>query len=89
MDRCFIGGEAGRWDVFLHHNLAEGKRNLLVEHVGLLLAMVQKVKAAHRFYIDVKVILPGHLHMAWTLPMGDIVERVADYRIRRFTGVAD
>src|SRR5262249_59272272 len=32
---------------------------------------VQKVKAAHRFYIDAMVILPDHLHAAWTLPVGD------------------
>ncbi len=56
---------------FFTVNLAERKRNLLVEHVDLLRAVVQKVKSAHRFHIDAMVILPDHLHAVWTLPGGD------------------
>ncbi|MGH8581310.1 MAG: REP-associated tyrosine transposase [Gammaproteobacteria bacterium] len=56
---------------FFTVNLAERNRNLLVEHVDLLRAVVQKVKSAHRFHIDAMVILPDHLHAVWTLPVGD------------------
>lgn len=56
---------------FFTVNLAERKRNLLVEHVDVLRAAVHKVKSAHRFHIDAMVILPDHLHAVWTLPAGD------------------
>jgi putative transposase len=56
---------------FFTVNLVERNRNLLVEHVDLLRTVVQKVKSAHRFYIDAMVILPDHLHAVWTLPVGD------------------
>jgi putative transposase len=56
---------------FFTVNLAERKRTLLVEHVDLLRTAVQKVKSAHRFYIDAMVILPDHVHAVWTLPVGD------------------
>ncbi len=45
---------------FFTVNLAERKRTLLVDHVDLLRAVVQKVKAAHPFHIDAMVILPDH-----------------------------
>jgi putative transposase len=56
---------------FFTVNLAERKRTLLVEHVDLLRALVQKVKATYRFQIDAIVILPDHLHPVWMLPVGD------------------
>jgi len=56
---------------FFTVNLAERKRTLLVDHVDLLRAVIEKIKAAHRFKIDAMVILPDHLHAVWTLPMGD------------------
>jgi putative transposase len=56
---------------FFTVNLAERKRTLLVEHVDMLRAMIQKVKAMHPFRIDAMVILPDHLHALWTLPVGD------------------
>lgn len=56
---------------FFTVNLAERNRNLLVEQVDLLKAVVQNVKLTHPFQIDAMVILPDHLHAVWTLPVGD------------------
>src|SRR6267142_264912 len=56
---------------FFTVNLAERKRTLLVDHVDVLRAVIQKVKALHPFRIDAMVILPDHLHAVWTLPVGD------------------
>ena len=47
---------------FFTINLAERNRTLLVDHVGVLRAVMQKVKAKHPFRIDAMVILPDHLH---------------------------
>ncbi|MGH8499532.1 MAG: REP-associated tyrosine transposase [Methylococcales bacterium] len=62
---------------FFTVNLAERKRTLLVDHVGVLRTVLRKVKRMHPFYIDAMVILPDHLHAVWTLPDGD-----ADYPTR-------
>ena len=56
---------------FFTVNLAERKRTLWVDHVDILRAVMQKVKATHPFHIDVMVVLPDHLHALWTLPEGD------------------
>ena len=56
---------------FFTVNLYDRKRRLLVEHIDLLRQAVRKVKAMHPFEIDAMVILPGHLHAVWTLPVGD------------------
>lgn len=57
---------------FFTVNLAERKRTLLVEHVDVLRAVVQKVIAMHPLHIDdAMMILPDHLHALWTLPGGD------------------
>lgn len=56
---------------FFTVNLAERKRTLLVDHVDLLGAVVQKVKATYRFHIAAIVSLPDHLHAVWTLSVGD------------------
>jgi putative transposase len=42
-----------------------------VDHVDVLRAVMQKVKAKHPFHIDAMVILPDHLHAVWMLPAGD------------------
>jgi putative transposase len=47
---------------FFTINLAERNRTLLVDHVDVLRAVMQKVKAKHPFRIDAMVILPDHLH---------------------------
>jgi putative transposase len=56
---------------FFTVNLTERKRTLLVDHMEVLRAVIQKVKALHPFRIDAMVILPDHLHAVWTLPVGD------------------
>ena len=62
---------------FFTVNLAERRRRLLVEHVDLLRAAVAVTRREHPFRIDAVVILPDHLHAAWTLPPGD-----ADFSVR-------
>jgi putative transposase len=56
---------------FFTVNLAERKRRLLTEHVGILRDAFRTVKQAHPFQLDAIVILPDHLHTLWTLPEGD------------------
>jgi hypothetical protein len=56
---------------FFTVNLAERKRNLLVDHVNLLRAVAQKIKTTHWFQIDAMVILPDPLHCLWTFPDAD------------------
>jgi putative transposase len=56
---------------FFTVNLAERKKTLLVDHIDILRAVIQKVKSVHPFRIDAMVILPDHLHAVWTLPVGD------------------
>lgn len=62
---------------FFTVNLAERRRDLLVEHVDVLRAAVREVKERHPFHIDAFVVLPDHLHTIWSLPPGD-----ADYATR-------
>jgi len=62
---------------FFTVNLAERRRTLLVDHVNVLRAVMQKVKTMHPFHIDAMVVLPDHLHTIWTLPEDD-----ADYPMR-------
>src|SRR5229473_2315743 len=45
--------------------------DLLVRHIDLLRHAVRRVKQARPFRIDAFVVLPDHLHCAWTLPSGD------------------
>jgi putative transposase len=56
---------------FFTVNLAERKRKLLTEHVGILRDAFRTVKQAHPFQLDAIVIFPDHLHALWTLPEGD------------------
>jgi uncharacterized protein involved in tolerance to divalent cations len=56
---------------FFTFNLAEQKRNLLMEHVDVLRAVIQEVKAVHPFHIDAMVILPvtymPYEHYPWMI----------------------
>ncbi|MFZ2452728.1 MAG: transposase [Methylovulum miyakonense] len=56
---------------FFTVNLAERKRQLLVEHIGLLRAAFREVMVAHPFKVEAVVVLPDHLHTIWTLPEDD------------------
>ena len=56
---------------FFSVNLAERSRALLVEHVDIFRAVLQRIKERHPFRTDALVILPDHLHAIWTLPKGD------------------
>jgi putative transposase len=56
---------------FFTVNLADRRRTLLTEHIGLLRASFRSVRARHPFTIEAAVILPEHLHTIWTLPDGD------------------
>jgi putative transposase len=47
---------------FFTVNPAERKRNLLVDHVDLLRAVMHKVKKTHPVHIRAIVILPDHPH---------------------------
>ena len=71
--RCDISGGT----YFFTVNLAERSQGLLVEHIDTLRDAVRTVKHRHPFYIDAMVIMPDHVHAAWSLPKGD-----ADYPTR-------
>ncbi len=62
---------------FFTVNLADRRRALLTEHIGLLRAAFRSVRECHPFGMEAVVILPDHLHTVWTLPEGD-----ADYAMR-------
>jgi REP element-mobilizing transposase RayT len=59
----------GTW--FLTVNLAERDRTTLIDHVGLLRAVMREVRGRHPFHIDAIVVLPDRLNAIWTLPAGD------------------
>jgi putative transposase len=63
--------------VFFTVALAERRSRLLVDHVDALREAVRATRAERPFRIDAWVVLPDHLHAAWTLPEGD-----ADYSTR-------
>lgn len=56
---------------FFTVNLAERKRTLLIDEISKLKAAFYKVKHKNPFQIDAIVVLPDHLHMIMTLPVGD------------------
>jgi len=62
---------------FFTVNLAERRLRLLTEHIAELRAALRHVRRQHPFEIDAIVVLPDHLHAAWTLPQGD-----ADFAMR-------
>ena len=51
---------------FFTVNLAELTRTVLVHYLDTLREVMRKLKAKHRFHIDVMVILSDHLHALWT-----------------------
>ena len=56
---------------FFTVNLAERRLRLLTEHIDELRTAFREVRRRHPFTIDAMVVLPDHLHAAWTLPEGD------------------
>jgi len=62
---------------FFTVNLADRPRGLRVEYIESLRHAHRAVQARHPFFIEAMVVLPGHLHAIWTLPVGD-----ADYALR-------
>jgi putative transposase len=65
--RAFVPG--GCW--FFTVNLLERRKALLVDHIDLLRAAVDKTRIHYRFVINAVVVLPDHIHAVWTLPPGD------------------
>ena len=66
--RAYVPGAS--W--FFTVNLAERKGNdLLVRHVDDLRRAFRYVRENHPFRLEAVVVLPDHLHCAWTLPPGD------------------
>ena len=59
----------GTW--FFTVNLAERKKQLLVEEIEILRDVMNQVKHKHPYKVDAMVVLPDHLHAIWTLPKGD------------------
>jgi len=56
---------------FFTVNLVERPQGLLVEYIESLRHAHHAVQARHPFAIEAMVVLPGHLHAIWTLPVGD------------------
>ena len=50
---------------------------MLVDHIDVLRAAVEKTRRRYPFVIDAIVVLPDHIHAVWTLPPGD-----ADFSLR-------
>jgi putative transposase len=51
--------------------LADRRRRLLVEHIGLLRASFLATHDARPYHMLAFAILPDHLHCMWRLPQGD------------------
>jgi putative transposase len=56
---------------FFTVNLKERRLNLLTSHIEALRTPFRETRRRHPFTIDAIVVLPDHLHTAWTLPEGD------------------
>ena len=56
---------------FFTVNLAIRKNTLLVSEIDKLRAAINQVKKRHPFKLDAMVVLPDHMHVMWTLPIGD------------------
>ena len=50
---------------------------MIVDHIDALRDAVDKTRRRYPFVIDAVVVLPDHIHAAWTLPPGD-----ADFSLR-------
>ncbi len=62
---------------FFTVNLAIRTATLLTDRIDDLRSVLREVKRRHPLHIDAVVVLPDHLHAAWTLPPDD-----ADYPLR-------
>ena len=60
--RTFIAGGS----FFFTVNLAGRRLRLLTEHIDELRTAFREVRPQHPFTIDAMVVLPDHLHAAWT-----------------------
>ncbi len=56
---------------FFTVNLLDRRSDLLVNHIDLVRACVDRVRHLMPFHIDAWVVLPDHMHAVWTLPQGD------------------
>jgi putative transposase len=56
---------------FFTVNLADRQNDLLIREIARLRHTIRDVRDRHPFEIVAAVILPEHLHMIWSLPMGD------------------
>lgn len=65
--RAFVPG--GCW--FFTVNLLDRRTKLLTDHIDRLREAARSARERHPFSIDAFVVLPDHLHAAWTLPAGD------------------
>lgn len=64
---CKIQGGCYFFTVTLHNR----KSQILIEHINLLRDAIDRVKKSYPFKMNAYVFLPDHLHMIWTLPVGD------------------
>jgi putative transposase len=59
-------------NIFFTVNCLQRKDNdLLIRNIGLLRAVIAKVKNSHPFNIHAWVVLPEHMHCVIELPTGD------------------
>jgi putative transposase len=57
--------------VFFAVTLADRQSQSLVDQLEALRAAFRAARAERPFRIDARVLLPDHLHTAWTLPEND------------------
>ncbi|KTD18727.1 Transposase and inactivated derivatives [Legionella lansingensis] len=57
---------------FFTLNLQNRKSTILINHIDKLRFAFKKVQVNHPFKIDAIIILPDHLHLMMTLPIGDV-----------------
>jgi putative transposase len=65
--RNFVAGGT----YFFTITLADRRSTALIDHITALRAAVRTIRRMHPFMIDAIVVLPDHLHIVTTLPMGD------------------
>jgi putative transposase len=56
---------------FFTVTLADRSATILVDHLGQLLASINRVREVHPFGLIALVVLPDHLHAVMRLPEGD------------------
>ena len=62
---------------FFTVNLLNRRTRLLTDYIEALRDSFRKVREVHPYHVDAVVVLPEHLHVVWTLPVGD-----DDYSVR-------